>query len=212
MENKTENCEKILKFYFLSNRLKITLRSGWKLWSVEGVRVESIAEHVYGTLMLAVAVFAHTKEYDDLDIEKVALMLALHETEEILIGDITPYEYDKYKTKNEIGREAVCKLFKDTSKKQFVEILDEFRDRETKEAQFAFMCDKLEADLQAYIYQYNFNMQKASKICLDDDNIKKMMAQGIDSPDKLFLESDISKYSGAFLDVANYLKNLEERI
>ena len=46
--------ENILQFYFMSNKLKNTLRTGWKYWSVEGVRVESIAEHIHGTLMLAV--------------------------------------------------------------------------------------------------------------------------------------------------------------
>ena len=70
MENHNEECEKILKFYFLSNKLKNTLRTGWKYWAVEGVRVESIAEHVFGTLMLAVSIYSHSKEYEDIDIEK----------------------------------------------------------------------------------------------------------------------------------------------
>ena len=96
--------ENILQFYFMSNKLKNTLRTGWKYWSVEGVRVESIAEHIYGTLMLAVSICAHTTL--EIDIERVALMLALHETEEILIGDITIYDGEKYETKKEEGHKA----------------------------------------------------------------------------------------------------------
>ena len=74
-----KDCEKILKFYFLSNKLKNTLRTGWKYWAVEGVSVESIAEHVFGTLMIAVSIYSHTKEYEDLDIEKVLILEVVSE-------------------------------------------------------------------------------------------------------------------------------------
>lgn len=210
MENYNEECEKILKFYFLSTKLKNTLRTGWKYWAVEGVRVESIAEHVFGTLMLAVSIYSHSKEYEDIDIEKVALILALHETEEILIGDITMFDYDGVKTKKEAGRKAVLELFKDSETDKFLKLIEEFEQGETKEAKFAYMCDKLEADLQAYIYRDNFNMSKVNPTCLKDERIKEMMKRGLDRPDKFFLESDKPKFDGTFLDVANYLEKLEK--
>ena len=210
MENHNEECEKILKFYFLSNKLKNTLRTGWKYWAVEGVRVESIAEHVFGTLMLAVSIYSHSKEYEDIDIEKVALILALHETEEILIGDITMFDYDGVKTKKEAGRKAVLELFKDSETDKFLKLIEEFEQGETKEAKFAYMCDKLEADIQAYIYRNNFNMQKVNSTCINDKRIKEMMKRGLDRPDKFFLESDKPKFDGTFLDVANYLEKLEK--
>ena len=208
--NNNEKCEKILKFYFLSTKLKNTLRTGWKYWAVEGVRVESIAEHVFGTLMLAVSIYSHSKEYEDIDIEKVALMLALHETEEILIGDITMFDYDSVKTKKENGRKAVEKLFEDSETNKFLKIIDEFESGKTKEAKFAYMCDKLEADLQAFIYRDNFNLEHANPICINDDRIKAMIEKGLDRPDKFFLESDKPKFDGTFLDVANYLEKLEK--
>lgn len=204
-----KDCEKILKFYFLSNKLKNTLRTGWKYWAVEGVRVESIAEHVFGTLMLAVSIYSHSKEYEDIDIEKVALILALHETEEILIGDITMFDYDGVKTKKEAGRKAVLELFKDSETDKFLKLIEEFERGETKEAKFAFMCDKLEADLQAYIYRDNFNLSKVNPTCLKDERIKEMIKKGLDRPDKFFLDSDKGKYSGVFSDIANKLEKLE---
>lgn len=209
MENHNEECEKIIKFYFLSNKLKNTLRTGWKYWAVEGVRVESIAEHVFGTLMLAVSIYSHSKEYEDIDIEKVALILALHETEEILIGDITMFDYDGVKTKKEAGRKAVLELFKDSETDKFLKLIEEFEQGETKEAKFAYMCDKLEADLQAYIYRDNFNMSKVNPTCLKDERIKEMIKKGLDRPDKFFLDSDKGKYSGVFSDIANKLEKLE---
>ena len=209
MENHNEECEKVLKFYFLSNKLKNTLRTGWNYWAVEGVRVESIAEHVFGTLMLAVSIYSHSKEYEDIDIEKVALILALHETEEILIGDITMFDYDGVKTKKEAGRKAVLELFKDSETDKFLKLIEEFEQGETKEAKFAYMCDKLEADLQAYIYRDNFNMSKVNPTCLKDERIKEMIKKGLDRPDKFFLDSDKGKYSGVFSDIANKLEKLE---
>ncbi len=205
-----DKCEKILKFYMLSNKLKNVIRTGWKYWAVEGERVESIAEHVFGTLMLAVSIYAHSDKYEDLNIERVALMLALHETEEILIGDITMFDYDSVKTKKENGRKAVEKLFEDSETDKFLKIIDEFESGKTKEAKFAYMCDKLEADLQAYIYRNNFNMDKVNPTCLADDRIKTMRKAGLDRPDKFFLASDKPKFDGAFLDIANYLEKLEE--
>lgn len=205
-----DKCEKILKFYMLSNKLKNVIRTGWKYWAVEGERVESIAEHVFGTLMLAASIYAHSDKYEDLNIERVALMLALHETEEILIGDITMFDYDTVKTKKENGRKAVEKLFEDSETDKFLKIIDEFESGKTKEAKFAYMCDKLEADLQAYIYRDNFNLKHANPTCLNDERIKTMRKAGLDRPDKFFLASDKPKFDGAFLDIANYLEKLEE--
>ena len=73
----------VIEFYVLCNRLKNVVRTGWIKWGVNKERVESIAEHIYGTQMLAIAMYS---EYNyDLDLKKVLFMLACHELEEILI-------------------------------------------------------------------------------------------------------------------------------
>ena len=75
------------KFYVLCTRLKKLIRTGWKDWNVKRERVESVAEHIYGVQMLALAMYS---EYQyDIDIEKVLYMLAVHELEETIIGDLT---------------------------------------------------------------------------------------------------------------------------
>ena len=75
----------VVDFYVLCNTLKNVVRSGWKIWNVKKERLESIAEHIFGTQMLAISMWS---EYDyDIDIKKVLTMLAVHETEEIIIGD-----------------------------------------------------------------------------------------------------------------------------
>ena len=95
------DAQKILELYFVTNKLKTVLRQGWINWQVEDARVESIAEHIYGTLMLAVSICANTNQ--NIDLYKVALMLALHEVEEIIIGDIAFFDIEKAKTKKQDG-------------------------------------------------------------------------------------------------------------
>ena len=46
-----------MRFYLLATQLKYKIRSGWdeKHWNVSKERIESIAEHVYGTCILAIS-------------------------------------------------------------------------------------------------------------------------------------------------------------
>lgn len=79
--------ENVIKYYVLCNKLKNVIRTGWKDWKVQRERLESVAEHVYGVQMLAIAM-ASVYQYD-IDILKVIFMLAIHELEEVVIGDLT---------------------------------------------------------------------------------------------------------------------------
>lgn len=145
--NKAEN---VVKYYVLCNRLKNVVRTGWLNFKLQPERLESVAEHVYGTQMLAIAM---KSEYGyDVDIEKVLKMLAVHETEEILIGDLTMFEISR-EEKEIIGHDAVKKIFDGLiDGEEYERLIEEFDARETSEAKFAYFCDKLEADLQARVY------------------------------------------------------------
>ena len=99
--------ENVLKYYVLCNKLKNTIRTGWKDWNVERTRLESVAEHIFGVQMLAIAM---KSEYEyDINIMKVIFMLAVHELEEIYIGDLTQFQVSK-EEKKKIGHEAVSKV------------------------------------------------------------------------------------------------------
>lgn len=80
----------VIEYYVLCNKLKNVIRTGWKIWNVKKDRLESIAEHVYGVQMLAIAMYSEYKY--DIDIKKVIFMLAIHELEEIYIGDLTLFD------------------------------------------------------------------------------------------------------------------------
>lgn len=199
--------KKILDLYFVTNKLKNVLRQGWVYWKVENVRVESIAEHIYGTLMLAISICANTNQ--DVDLYKVALMLALHEIEEIVNGDVTMFDTKRLATKQEDGKRAVEKVFENcVNKQQFLSIIAEFEECKTKEAKFAKACDKFEADLQAYLYRNNFNYDKVSKDIYSNNKIQEYLSKGITQTHKMFIESDKQHYYGIFSSLANDLEEM----
>jgi len=105
----------VLQFYVLCNRLKHLIRSGWIAWNVKKERVESVAEHIYSTQMLAIAMYSEFNY--DIDLEKVLKMLAIHELEETIIGDFTPFQLDQEK-KQEMGHKAILKALQPLSDKQ----------------------------------------------------------------------------------------------
>jgi putative hydrolase of HD superfamily len=68
---------KVINYYVLCNKLKNLIRTGWKTWHVHRERLESVAEHIFGVQMLAIAM---KSEYEyDIDISKVIMMIAIHE-------------------------------------------------------------------------------------------------------------------------------------
>ncbi|MDO4996330.1 MAG: HD domain-containing protein [Bacilli bacterium] len=145
-----EKEKNVIEYYVLCNKLKNVIRKGWKDWNVSKDRIESVAEHVYGVQMLALAMYS---EYNyDIDIKKVLMMLSIHELEEIVIGDLTLFDISK-EEKLRLGHNAVDEVLSSLScKDKLKDLVIEFDERKTEEAKFAFFCDKLEADLQAEIY------------------------------------------------------------
>ena len=141
----------IIRFYMLANSLKEKLRTGYIEIGIEKERTESVAEHIYGTLILAIAI---DSEYSlDLDMLKVLKMLILHETEEILMPDFTVRANITPEEKIKMGKTCVHQVVKDLYKSQELEnLLDEFNERKTKEAKFCFLIDKIECDFQAKMY------------------------------------------------------------
>ncbi|MBQ7140045.1 MAG: HD domain-containing protein [Bacilli bacterium] len=207
MDNKILN---VLNFYVLATSLKDKIRSGWLKWNISKERLESVAEHIYGTCILAIAI---DSEFDEkIDLNKVLKMLVLHELEEVIIGDFTPFDKISDEEKLRIGAEAVSKILDGLVKKEEYEnLLNEFNSHKTNEAIYAFCCDKLEADLQAKIYSqegYTNIYDERNKILLNDDRIKKLITNGSKNLADLFIDYDISKLSiDTFKQIALYIKD-----
>ena len=128
--------ENVINYYVLCNKLKKIVRTGWVNWNVKRDRIESVAEHIYGVLMLAIAM---KSEYQyNIDIMKVIFMLAIHELGETIIGDLTLFQIDK-KEKERIEHEAVHNILGSIIDGDVIEELFlEFDKHETPEAIFAY--------------------------------------------------------------------------
>ena len=207
---KMEKEKNVIKFYVLCSKLKDIVRTGWKDWNVERFRVESVAEHIYGVQMLAIAMWSEFQY--DLDIAKVLTMLAVHEVEEIVIGDITCFQKSK-EEKQALGHKAVCEIFKGLAKGEEIKnLIFEFDERKSAEARFAFFCDKLECDLQSKMYDeqncVDLTKQQNNKTA-DDKLVKQMLDDGC-SWSKMWLLFGQKRYDydKNFLAVSNYaIKN-----
>lgn len=145
-------CKNVIKFFKYNMVLHEKKRSGWDShhWDVSG-KIETVSDHVYSTMKLAHAI---NKHYNlDVDIDKVLKMLLVHEFGEILIGDITPFDNVTVEEKENIEHIAfknVVSMLSD--KKELYSLMKEFDEHNTKESKVAYMCDKLEAQLQAKVY------------------------------------------------------------
>ena len=125
----------------------------------------------------------------------VILMIAVHETEEIIIGDLTQFQISK-KDKVVIGHNAVKKILSPLlDPSQIEEIILEFDERKTKEALFAHYCDKLECDLQSRLYEgsVDLNSQEGNHT-KDDKRVQALLETGM-SWSEMWLKFGQSNYN-----------------
>ena len=207
-------CKKIensIKFYTLCTKLKDTIRTGPVVWNAKRERIESVAEHIYGVQMLAISIY-YQFGYK-LDIMKVIYMLAVHELEEIEIGDLAFFETTR-EEKLVKGKEATDYILKDFLRKDEISaLLDEYNERITEEAKFAYHCDKLECDIQMKLYDqegcFDLNNQPNNPI-LNNPSVKKVL-DSEESISNAWIEFDRSKYEDDenFIKIIDWLKENE---
>lgn len=202
----------VIQFYVLCNKLKDVIRTGWKNWNVKRNRIESVAEHIYGVQMLALAMYSEFQY--SVDIRKVIIMIAIHELEEIVIGDLTQFQISK-EEKTKLGHQAVHEVLKGLSiKDELQSIIFEFDERKTPEAFFTYQCDKLECDIQSKLYDeencVDLNDQS------DNSTINNLEVQRLIKSEKTFSNMWLQfgqeryNYDNNFIAVSNYVK--ENRI
>ena len=204
--------DNVIRFYMLANKLKQKLRTGWLEIGIEKERTESDAEHIFGTLVLAIAI---DSEYNlDLDMLKVLKMLTLHELEEILMPDYTVRSNITREEKKEKGKLCVHEVTHGLFKQDEIEtLLNEFNDQSTKEAKFCYLVDKIECDFQAKMYDLEGVMDYFK--AREDLKYYGNRAEEIDKNSKvasdLWIEYDKPKYkdNDIFKDLINDIKNID---
>jgi len=201
--------ENVIQYYALCNRLKDLIRTGWIDWKVERNRVESVAEHIFGVQMLAIAM---KSEYQyNIDIMKVIYMIAIHELGETIIGDLTLFQIDR-KEKERIEHEAVHKILSSLlDGDKIEELFLEFDAHETEESIFAYQCDKLECDIQCKLYDQencvDIYHQEGNKT-MNYSVVNELIKNGGSWSDMwLKFGQQRYPYDENFLSVSNYVKN-----
>lgn len=216
------NEETVTAIFALMHKLRNTRRKGWYDKNIQRKRVESVADHIYGCQMLA---YAMKSEFDyDVDINKVILMLAVHEIGETIIGDLTPEDMPG-KLKSEYERQAVKELLDLIPNSDLLkDLFEEFENKETKEAKFAYQIDKAECDLQARLYEQdgsfenNYQRYSFTKNWVDfdrgripfDDNFDNLL-EFITDNDMTVKERSNNKIQNviSFYTSTNSLKNVQ---
>ena len=132
--------------------LKKVSRSGWKKKGIKNP--ESVADHTMGVAFISMIMAPQLK----LDEKKLIKMALIHDLAETITGDIiwekgfakTGSEKDKLKNEEK----AVREMFSGSAFfKEYMELWEEYRAQETKEARAIKVLDKLEMVIQAYIYE-----------------------------------------------------------
>lgn len=159
--------------------------------------------------MLAIAMKSEFQY--DIDIMKVIFMLAIHELGETIIGDKTLFQITR-EEKEKIEHEAVHQILGGLlDGKQIEELFLEFDAHHTKEALFAYQCDKLECDIQSKIYNeqgcVDINHQEGNN-CFKDESVQRLLETGM-SWGQMWMTFGQERYhyDENFMSVSNYAKN-----
>ena len=193
---------KILDFYVKANNLKNVIRTGWKEVGIPSDKIESVADHVYGSMVLSLAVIEDKKL--DLDITKVFKMIIVKE----LSKAVTNRENSVITSKEECDKytKDVIKDFSD-----LVSVYEEYELKESNESKFVYQLSKLESDIQAKIYEKNgdFTIENALKDIENyPEDIKSKVGQ-VEHASDGWLTFDSTYYEDElFVDLQKEIRNM----
>ena len=207
-----------INFYLLATKLKYKIRSGWdnKHWNIKGDRLESVAEHIYGTCILAIGL---DSEFNlGIDLNKVIKMLVIHELGEVLIPDITPFDGITKEEKKQVEHVAFKEVLGSLIKtNELYALFAEFDAEKTVEAKVAHYCDKLEADIQAKVYQdmgLHHSLDDQEKNVVFTSPKAKEMLENAKTPFDIWYEWDKDIYADApiFKRTLDFVKDNDTNI
>ncbi len=140
-------------------------------------------------------------------------MLIIHELGEVVIGDITPFDNVSPEEKKSREQDAVVKVASHLFKRdEIIQLWIEFENRWSNDALFAYHCDKLEADLQAKVYQdmgcQNPLDEQENNVVFTKERTKQIVENGAETAFDVWYEYDKSIYARApeFMAMLDYAK------
>jgi putative hydrolase of HD superfamily len=146
-----------LASYFRLMRLKRLYRQGWLKRGVPEGLCESVADHSFGTALLALLLAGPAGDggsIGKIDPSRAALLALVHEMGESYAGDITPVDGVSRADKEKLEREAIGRALEGHGDRGwFLALWEEFEGGETPEARFVRQLDRLEMGLQAALQE-----------------------------------------------------------
>jgi len=191
-----EKIKNVCDFFVITHKLQNTLRAGWVTCGVPAERIQSVAEHIYSAQMLALVI---NSEFElGLNISKIALMLAIHELGECIIGDLPAYGCPcTREEKRRMEDEAVEKILSGLSSPQEIKKLyKEYEERKTGEARFCYLIDKLECCFQAKYHEDmgHLEWEKLKPNEAQKERIAKRRDQGYKRFSDFWIDADIERH------------------
>ncbi len=147
-----DSSSSIISFYNNIYKLKTLFRQGWLRKGIPENKCETVAEHSFAAALIAMMIVSKYKL--ELDLDKIIMMVLMHDLGEIFAGDITPEDSISGEEKYKAELNGLEKLFEGFSEKdKFINLWKEFEENKTPEARFVKQLDKIEMVLQANVYE-----------------------------------------------------------
>ena len=162
----------------------------------DGINKENDAEHSWHIALMTVLLSEYSNE--EIDVLKVVKMLLIHDIVEIDAGDTYAYDAKGNETKRDREVLAANRLFgllPEEQRDEYIDLWEEFEQRETNESKFAHVMDNLQPMMlnnftdgkawrehqvdKSQIYKRNEITGKGSKVLWEyaqgmiDENVKK---------------------------------------
>lgn len=208
INSEAEVWNRIFARYCILSELKDKIRKGPIYWNVKTPHYEVVAEHVFGTQSIAWLMGQH--QVDATNVHKVVMMLAIHETEESIMPDFTPYDPVTVERAIEMGRKAVDVVFGGLKRYALIRsLLEEFNARQTCDGMFAHFCDKLEFNftIKTYSDMKLCTIEGGNEIVLSDPEIQQNIKKGAKTVADLVAMHEMPKFRGTnFEKVLRYLQ------
>lgn len=148
----TPEASPLVEAYFQAAHLKQLYRQGWLRRGVAADHCESVADHSYGTALLAMLLADAVRP--DLDAGKVLRLALLHDLGEVHAGDLIPSDGVTDGDKHEREAIAVRRVLAGVpGSDRHVALWEEYEAQQTPEARFVRQVDRLEMALQAAVYE-----------------------------------------------------------
>jgi putative hydrolases of HD superfamily len=142
----------LLEVYLEINQLKHLYRQGWLLRGVPPEHCESVADHIWGMVMLAW--WASDTYFPTLNRDQVIRLVLVHELGEVYTGDLIPADGIPIEEKHNLERQAVWKIVAKLPRgAEYLALWEEYENQQSPEARLVKQIDRLEMACQASVYE-----------------------------------------------------------